>query len=194
VTSRSGESGFSLVEMLISLALTGVVMAMTVPFAHIQKRLWERAEDRREAGRALAGALFWLTRDLQQAGYHASGPPLVEIAPDSLTYLVSRDEDDPAGFSAANRRQITFWLDGEDVKYRIRAPLPAPDSGWESGSTQILASGIASMLCRALDADGVETADATRAALVECTLSASSSGAQQRVLARLRGAGRGAGS
>jgi type II secretory pathway pseudopilin PulG len=184
--------GFSLVEVLISLALTGVVIAMSAPFANVQKRLWERAEERRESGRALAGALSWLTRDLQQAGYHASGPPLIEIEPGSLTYDVSRDEVDPAGFSAGNRRRITFWLDGEDVKYRIRAPLSAPGSGWESGSTQILASGISSMLFRALDADGAETADAARAALVECTLT-SSSGARERVLARLRCAGQGTG-
>lgn len=191
--SRCAESGLSLVEMLISLALTGVVIAMVAPFAHVQKRLWERAEERRETSRALAGALSWLTRDLQQAGYHGSGPPLVEIGPDSLTYVVSRDEDDPAGFSTENRRRITFWLDGEDVKYRIRAPLPAPAAGWESGSTQILASGIRSMQCRGLDADGVETADAARAALVECTMSAAG-GAQERVVARLRCVGQGPGS
>lgn len=190
--ARCGEAGFSLVELLISLALTGVVIALSAPFATVQKRLWERAEERRESGRALAGALFWLTRDLQQAGYHACGPPLVEIGPASLTYVVSRDEADPAGFSSANERRITFWLDGRDVKYRIQAPQPAPSSGWESGSTQVLASGIASMACRALDAEGVETADAGRAALVECTLS-STSGARERVAARLRCAGQGPG-
>jgi len=191
--SRCRESGFTLVEMLISLALTGVIIALTAPFAHVQKRLWERAEERRETGRALAGALSWLTRDLQQAGYHVSGPPLIEIGPDSLTYVVSRDEDDPAGFSVENRRRITIWLDGEDVKYRIRTPLPAPASGWESGSTQILASGIASMQCRALDAEGAETVDVEMAALVECTLSARS-GSPARMLTRLRCGGRGSGS
>lgn len=186
--SRSGESGFSLIELLLSLALTGVVMAMTVPFAHVQKRLWERAEQRREASRALAGALSWLTRDLEQAGYHAPGSPLERIAPESLTYVVSRDEIEPGGFSGANRRLITFWLDGEDVKYRIQAPVPEPASGWESGSTQILASGIRSMRCRALDRDGAETPVASLAVLVECTLSGAS-GAPERLLARLRPGG-----
>lgn len=189
MTATSRAAGFSLIELLLSLALTGVVMALTVPFAHVQKRLWERAEERREAGRALAGALFWLTRDLEQAGYHAAGPPLLQIAPDSLSYLVSRDEEDPAGFSAANRRLITFWLDGRDVKYRIQAPLAAPASGWERGSTQILASGIESMRCRALDGEGAQTAAASRAALVECEL-AGASGLRERVVVRLRTGGR----
>jgi len=180
-----GEEGFSLVELLLSLALTGMVMAMTVPFAHLQKRLWESQEEHREAGRALAGSLAWLTRDLQQAGYHDPGSPLRQIAPDSLSYVVSRDEDDPAGFSPANRRLITFWRDGADLKYKIQAPLASPAAGWASGSTQVLASGISAMRCRGLDGAGNETTTAAQAVLVDCALS-STSGMQERALVRLR--------
>jgi len=182
-----GEEGFSLVEVLLSLALTGMVMAMTVPFAHLQKRLWESQEEHREAGRALAGSLAWLTRDLQQAGYHDPGSPLRQIAPDSLSYVVSRDEDDPAGFSPANRRLITFWRDGADLKYKIQVPLAPPAAGWASGSTQVLASGISAMQCRGLDGDDVETTTAAEVVLVECALS-SASGMRERALVRLRSA------
>ena len=185
MSAAPGEEGFSLVELLLSLALTGMVMAMTVPFAHLQKRLWESQEQRREAGRAQAGALAWLTRDLQQAGYHDSGTPVRQIAPGSLSYVVSRDEGDPAGFSPANRRLITVWLDGPDLKYRIQAPLSAPAAGWASGSTQVLASGITGMRCRGLDGACEETAAAERVALVECALSGAS-GMQERAVVRLR--------
>jgi len=178
-------AGFSIVELLLSLALTGMLMAMTVPFVHLQKRLWERQEERREAGRALAGALAWLTRDLQQAGYHGRGFPLRQIAPGALTYVVSRDEGDPAGFSPANLRQITAWLDGGDLKYKIQAPLAPPASGWASGSTQVLASGISAMRCRGLDGAGGETTTAAEVVLVECAFS-SASGMQERALVRLR--------
>ncbi len=181
----SREEGFSLVELLLSLALTGMVMAMTVPFAHLQKRLWERQEERRESGRSLAGALAWLTRDLQQAGYHDPGSPLRQIASSSLSYVVSRDEDDPADFSPGNRRLITAWLDGGDLKYRIQGPLAPPAVGWASGSTQVLASGITGMRCRGLDDGCEETTDAARVALVECVLSAAS-GMRERSLVRLR--------
>lgn len=180
-----GDDGFSLVELLLSLALTGMVMALTMPFAHLQKRLWESQEERREARRALAGSLSWLTRDLQQAGYHDSGSPLRQIAADSLSYVVSRDEADPAGFSPANRRLITAWLDSGDLKYRIQAPLAAPAAGWASGSTQVLASGVTEMQCRGLNGAGQETTVAAEVALVECALS-SSSGMLERVLVRLR--------
>jgi prepilin-type N-terminal cleavage/methylation domain-containing protein len=189
VSAARLEQGFSLVEVLLSLALTGMVMALTVPFAHRQKHLWERQEEHREAARALAGALAWLTRDLQQAGYHDADPPLRELAASSLSYVVSRDEDAPAAFSPANRRLITLWLDGADLKYRIQAPLAAPAAGWASGSTQVLASGIRAMRCRGLDGDGAETADAALAALVECTLTGVA-GAVQRTQVQLRlGAG-----
>jgi type II secretory pathway pseudopilin PulG len=185
VSAVSGEEGFSLVELLLSLALTGMVMAMTVPLAHLQKRLWERQEDRREAVRALAGSLAWLTRDLQQAGYHDPGSPLRQIAADSLCYVVSRDEGEPSGFSPANRRLITFWRDGADLKYRIQAPLAPPAAGWASGSTQVLASGISAMRCRGLDGAGNETTTAAQVALVDCALSGTS-GMQERAVVRLR--------
>ena len=187
----SGDAGFSLVEVLISLALTGMIMAMTVPFANLQKRLWERQEQRREAARALAGSLSWLTRDLQQAGYHDPGPPLRQISAGSLSYVVSRDEGDPAGFTPANRRLITVWLDGADLKYRIQAPLAAPAEGWESGSTQVLASSVTRMQCRGLDRASEETSVAAEVALVECALSGAA-GMQERAVVRLRSGARAA--
>ena len=185
MSRSSGVEGFCLAELLVSLTLVGVVMAMTVPFAQLQKRLWENQEERRETARAIAGSLAWLTRDLQQAGYHDPEAPVRQIAPNALAYVVSRDEDLPAGFSAANRRLITLWLDGADLKYRIQTPLTAPAAGWASGSTQILASGIAAMSCRGLDRDGEETTDTARVALVDCALTGAF-GMMERALVRLR--------
>jgi type II secretory pathway pseudopilin PulG len=183
-------NGFSLVELVLSLALTGMVMALTMPFGHLQKRLWERHEERREAVRALAGALAWLTRDLQQAGYHDPGSPVWQIEPNKLTYVLSRDEADPAGFTPANRRLITVWLDGRDLKYRIQAPLTPPTAGWERGSTQVLASGVAGMRCRGVDKEGDETTAAAGVALVDCTFSGAA-GMKERLLVRLRSGDRG---
>jgi type II secretory pathway pseudopilin PulG len=183
------QGGFTLVELQLAMALTAMLMALTLPFVHTQKRIWERQEESREARRALVGALAWVTRDLEQAGYHDAGPPLRGVQPASLTYVLSRDEHDPAAFSPHNRRLITVWLDGRDLKYRIQAPLAPPDAGWERGSTQVLASGLAGMHCRALDADGAEAPEAAAAALVECTLTGAD-GRSERTLARLRTAAR----
>lgn len=183
------EMGFTLVEVLLSLALTALVMALTMPFVQAQKRIWELQEERREAGRALTGAIFWLTRDLQQAGYHDPGSPLRQIAPDTLAYVVSRDEADPAGFSPANRRLITVWVDDGDLKYRIQTPLEPPAEGWERGSTQVLASGVSAMRCRGVDEAGGETVDPDRVALVECAL-AGAAGEEQPLQVRLRTGGR----
>lgn len=183
--TRPVDAGFTLVELLISLGLTGLVMALTLPFVHVQKLLWERQQERGEARRALAGALGWLTRDLAQAGYHSAGPPLREIGPEALTYVLSRDESDPNGFSPGNRRLITIRFDAGELKYRIQTPLAPPETGWESGSTQVLASSLDGMHCRAFDDAGAETASAASAALVECALTAMD-GTVERCLVRLR--------
>lgn len=174
---------------MLSLGLTALLLALSLPFAHAQKRLWERQEEGREARRALVGALAWVTRDLEQAGYHDAGPPLRSVEAESLSYVLSRDEHDPAVFAPGNRRLVTAWLDGEDLKYRIQAPLPPPATGWERGSTQVLASGLWGMRCRALDAAGDEASDAAATALVELTLTGAG-GRSERALVRLRTAGR----
>ena len=184
------ENGFTLVELVLALAVTALLMALTLPFVHTQKRLWERQEESREARRALVGALAWVARDLEQAGYHAAGPPLRSVEPESLSYILSRDERDPAGFSPDNRRLIKVWLDGGDLKYKIQAPLAPPGVGWDRGSTQVLASSLVGMRCRVLEATGSETPDAATAALVECTLTGAG-GRAERMLTRLRTAARG---
>jgi prepilin-type N-terminal cleavage/methylation domain-containing protein len=188
VSPSRSSAGFTLVELLLSLALTGLLLAMALPFAGAQKRLWERQEEAREARRSLVGALAWVARDLEQAGYHAEGPPLRQLGPESLAYVLSRDEGDPAAFSPSNRRLVTVWLDGIDLKYRIQAPQPPPATGWERGSTQVLASGLTAMRCRGLDASGAEEPDPASAAAVECTLSGGR--CSERLLVRLRTAAR----
>ena len=189
MSAARGEAGFTLVELLLSLALTGMIMAMTLPFVDVQKRLWERREDGREARRALTGALAWVTRDLEQVGYHDPGQPLRLVEPQAISYVVSRDASDPARFSPANRRLITLWLDAGDLKYKIQAPLEPPDSGWERGSTQVLASGLGGMHCRALDGDGAETPSLAQTVLLECLLAAAD-GKSERLLVRPGACGR----
>lgn len=186
------EGGFTLVEMLLSLALAGLVMALTLPFASAQKRLWERGERRREARRALAGALAWIARDLRQAGYHVPGAPLRLLEEGTVAYVLSRDEEDPAGFSAANRRLVTVFLEAGDLKYRVQAPLDPPEAGWESGSTQVLAPGISGMRCRGLDREGAETSRPEEVSLLDCALVAAG-GAAAGAVVRLRAAGARAG-
>jgi hypothetical protein len=166
-------------------------MVLCLPFFHLQKRLWERQEEGREAARALTGALAWITRDLEQAGYHVPGPALRRLEPAAIAYVLSRDEEDPAAFAPANRRLVTAYLDGDELKYRIQAPLAPPATGWESGSVQVLAAGIAGMSCRGVGRDGDPATTAESAALVACELAAAN-GATTATLVRLRSRGAGA--
>ncbi len=185
--------GFTLLELLLSLALVGIVMAMTLPFLHLQDRLWTRQEESREGYRTLTFALEWLTRDLQQAGYHGPNPPLSRLEETRISYELSRDAEDPASFSPTNARLITVYLDGRDLKYRIQRPLPAPASGWRRGSTAILASGVSFLRFRGLDGEGSPALSPEQAVLVEISVSGAG-GAALRTLVSIRNARPGGGS
>lgn len=189
--ARAAAPGFTAVELLLGLALTGLLAALAAPFAHTQKRVWERAEASRESRRALAGAAAWITRDLQAAGFHVPGPPLRAVAPGSLSYVLSRDGTDPGSCSPTNRRLVTVFLEDGDLKYRVQAPLDPAAGTWARGATQVLAPGVAAMRCRGRTSDGVETDEPTRVALVECDL-VSRRGEALRVAVRLRVPGAGA--
>ena len=183
--SRRSCPGFTLVELLLSLGLTALVMALSLPFLHTAKRLWESAEREREARRAIDGAAAWIARDLRQAGYRLPGPPLLALGEGLLSYTISRDGPEPEAHRPANRRLVTVFLDGGDLKYRVQAPEAPPGTGWGRGSTQVLAPGVTAMRCSGVDRDGLETGDADRSVLVSCALYAGP-GTARRIALRLR--------
>ncbi len=182
---RRAAPGFTLVETMLALGLSVSVVAMSLPFLHTARRLWDRAEHQREARRALDGAVSWISRDLRQAGYNVPGPPLLAAEAGRLSYMLSRDGSGPAGRNPSSRRLITVFVDEGDLKYRIQAPAPPPGSGWNSGSTQVLAPGVASLRCAPIGRDGAAAADASAAALVSC-VAASAHGEERRFTLRLR--------
>jgi prepilin-type N-terminal cleavage/methylation domain-containing protein len=145
--------GFTLLETVVSLGVFGLCFALVLPFLSIQRVIWSEQQAFREEHGALSSSLRWLARDLQEAGYRSSGPAVTELKETTLTYVVSRDGDDPSAFSADNRRLVSVYLRGEDLMYRLRA-WDVSSSTFRRGSVHTLASGLKRVAFRALDAGG----------------------------------------
>jgi len=163
-----GSRGFTLLETVMSLGLVGICLALTLPFLQLQRTLWADQQAFREEHAALAAALRWIARDLQEAGYGCPGPAVVELEEGRLAYAVSRSDDDPAGLSVADRRLISVYLKGDKLMYRVQAWDPAA-SKWRKGSSHTIARGVVKVRFAGLDASG-EAAAVGEISSVEVTL------------------------
>ena len=178
-TSLSG--GFTLLETVVSLGVFGLCFALVLPFLSLQRAIWSEQQAFREEYGTLSSSLRWLARDLQEAGYRSSGPPVTELKKESLTYVVSRDGDDPAAFSAANRRLVSVYLRGEDLMCRLRA-WDVSSSTFRKGSVHTLASGLKGVVFRALDAGGDPVAAPGDIVTVEIVLIGKRSGPRRSLV------------
>ena len=166
--SASGR-GFTLLETVMSLGLVGLCLALTLPFLQVQREVWAEQQAFREEHAALAAALSWIARDLQEAGYGCPGPAVVELEAERLAYAVSRSEDDPGGLSSIDRRLISVTLKGDKLMYRIQAWDPDA-SQWRKGSSHTIAGGVTKVLFAGFDASGKDASAVEDVASVEVTL------------------------
>lgn len=183
------QGGYTLLELLLSLAMTGLISAMVLPFLRMQIRQWECQEVRREEYRTLESALRWLTREIQEAGYHHAGRTIQGLERERIVYELSRDEADPERFSEGNRRLVTVYRQEDDLMYHIQA-WDGLISGWRLGSTQVLASGISGVSFQGRNRRGDPAACAGEVAALEIALSGRRSGAVRTMVALRNGGGR----
>ncbi len=169
------ERGFSLLETMVALSLFASAFAMIFPFLSLQERIWGEQEIVRDEYYGLTAAMAWLTRDLQEAGYHGTGNPVHSIEESAITYELSRDEEDPYSFSPGNCRLVTVYLRGDDLMYRIQVRDPL-SSTWRRGSSHTLASGVAAFRLQGFNRSGEPAADPSQVSAVEIVLSGRRSG------------------
>ncbi|MGH7166500.1 MAG: hypothetical protein ACREIS_13365 [Nitrospiraceae bacterium] len=107
------EDGKTLAELLLSLTLTGVVMAATYDLMIIQTRLFSAQDQSVDAEQTARTAMTMITRELHMAGYS----PVMGVSVTGITY-------DPA--------RLRIWADlngngttadvNEDITYAHDAP------------------------------------------------------------------------
>jgi type II secretory pathway pseudopilin PulG len=127
-TLRAREA-FTLIEMLVSMALTLMLLGLAVPFFRVQLRALGKNADRLDAQQNVRFALASIQRELRVAGGGVvdAQPMIVEAATNAITFnvdLVTADSGDPSA--------VYFDEDaGSDVTTSLtkNTPIALPASG-----------------------------------------------------------------
>ena len=144
-----GARGYTLVDLLVALAIGGGLLAATVVLLHLGLRAWLWGAARVEAQQSARFALERMTSELREAGYD---PTVAGIAPVVLaepTRIAFQRDFNGNGVVDSTRERVTYLLRaGETILRR--------DAG---GGAQPVIEGVRVFRLTYLDRAGRETTD-----------------------------------
>ncbi|RJO59237.1 type II secretion system protein [Candidatus Parcubacteria bacterium] len=131
IFSKSG-AGFTLVEVIITAGILGIVGTLLGVFATTGFREWDRNRAQVEAQEASRQALARMTKIIREAQPSNNGSyPILAAAAQSLTVYANVDAD-------LDREQVRLFLDNGQIKIGIINPTGSPAT-YPTGNEQIQA-------------------------------------------------------
>ncbi|MCI0546651.1 MAG: prepilin-type N-terminal cleavage/methylation domain-containing protein [Candidatus Rokubacteria bacterium] len=163
--ARRTAAGFTLVELLVSMALAGLLLAATFTVLHAGLDAYRQGADRLDAQQAARVALERIATELREAGYDPrdAGLPAIVLAEPARVGL-ARDLDGD-GVLAPTRERVTYFLDGAVLRR---------DAG---GGAQPIAEDVRGFALEYRDGRGAPTVDAGAVASVRIRLDVGGGGA-----------------
>ena len=138
------ERGFTLVEMLVTIAITGVLFTTIGGIIYQLTTTSEYGNDRLNATHELQNAAQWFNLDGQQAVTASGSSSLVLTLPDAsvITYALSgtsllRTASGYTNTLAQNISSASFLVQGRLVTLDITASVPGRMSVSEQGTYQV---------------------------------------------------------
>ena len=145
-----GDAGFSLVELLVVVAVLGLVMAGALGLLESGMRTYALGAARTEAQQAARVGLERMAKELRQAGYDPAGAAVAAIVAAEPTRLVFQVDANGNGVIDPTRERITYVL-RDDVLRR--------DAG---GGAQPIVEGVRRLELSYFDGNGAPTVDPAR--------------------------------
>ncbi len=156
---RSG-AGYSLAELLVSLAVVGCIMAGTFSILDVGLRAWRWGAARVEAQQSARVALERMLRELREAGYDPTGAGIGAVVVAEPTRVSFQRDLNGNGVVDPTHERVTYLLrPGENVLRR--------DAG---GGAQPIIEGVRRLALTYFDRAGHETADPAATAAIRIEL------------------------
>ena len=147
--TRRGHSGHSLVDVLVAMAVGGLLMSAALSMLQSGLAAWGWGAGRVEAQQSVRAALERMAREVREAGFDPRGAgiePIILAEPDRIVF--QRDLNGN-GVIDQTRERVTYLLRPGETTLRR-------DAG---GGAQPLAEGVRRFTITYLDRQGVPTAD-----------------------------------
>ncbi|GIX48575.1 MAG: hypothetical protein KatS3mg131_2786 [Candidatus Tectimicrobiota bacterium] len=126
-----GKQGFTVLELVIAMAVAGIVIAAIYQVFHGQQRAFLAQNQVVEMQQNLRAALYLLTRELRSAGFDPAGtanagivtqfpgpnPPFtIDYARDTSIVAFTLDDDGDGAIDANDNEQVAYRLNGTTLE------------------------------------------------------------------------------
>jgi type IV pilus assembly protein PilW len=181
VSTLKSEKGFTLVEILVAVAISGIVMAGIYSAYYTQQRSYEVQEQEVAMQQNLRAAMYFMEREIRMAGLdpeRSAGAAIIAVGSDTLQLSEDTSDpddvdgdgilDEPSGIIETEQENIRYYLEDD----RLRRATIEEATG--DPLVQTLADNIETLDFVYLDADGNVTATPGDIASVQIALVAKS--------------------
>ena len=174
-TNKRADSGFTLIEILVALALTGIVLGAIYAAYQSQHKTYITQESVAEMQQNLRAAMYLMVREIRMAGYDPRGTADAGIDSTSnatCIYFTEDANDPPDGDTNDANENIKYSLSGNDLRRTTGNSLSCNTTAGDSGT---IAENISALNFVYLDADGTTVVAPENARSVEITIVAQTS-------------------
>jgi type IV pilus assembly protein PilW len=155
----TNEQGFTVIELLIAMAISGVIVTAIFSFLIVQRKYFNVQEQITDMIQNARAAMDMITREVTMAGYNPAGAAFVGIPYNSSQLLINADLNGNGVITDPNEK-ITYAYDAS--KRRI-----VRNTG---GGNQPFAENVQAFNFQYLDANGTPTAVTANIRQVRITL------------------------
>jgi type II secretory pathway component PulJ len=167
VDQSRADRGYSLIDMLVALAVGGAMLAATVTLLHLGLRAWAWGASRVEAQQSARYALERMASELREAGYDPTAAGIAPVVVAEPARVAFQRDFDGDGVVDPTRERVTYLLRaGESILRR--------DAG---GGAQPVINGVRALRLTYLDREGGETTDPAAVVAVRVRLEVGTTGA-----------------
>ena len=115
---KNNEEGFTLIEIVIGLAISLILMGVAVSIFNVQRKSYSTQEQITEMQQNVRAAMDMMIREIRMAGYDPTESGFVGIGTNTTTLLQILADLDGNGTSTATNEDITYrYYNATDVTY-----------------------------------------------------------------------------